>query len=102
MSKALTMTEADISALEKLPKGWFEWFELMVRCPEFRLERLEQRGVVEHKLIGEWPNIEKRYRVIRKHADIAINEWNAKQNAKWRQNAEGKWERVRATRRAAR
>lgn len=97
MSERVAVTEADIDALKRLPEGWFEWFECgyMVRCPEFRLGRLEKRGLVEVKYEGRWPDYEKRYRVIRKAADAAIAAWNAKQDAKWAQNAEGKWERRR-------
>ena len=58
------ITEADQHAYSKLPEGWFEWFDLRVRCPEFRLKRLEERGLVGRRITGAWPDIEVRYRRI--------------------------------------
>lgn len=65
MAESLEITDADRSAYAKLPDGWFEWHDLYnVRCPEFRLGRLEQRGLVEKEITGDWPDIEVRYRKL--------------------------------------
>ena len=59
----LRITEADKSAYAKLPDGWFEEHETYgFRCAGFRLRRLEERGMVERDITGEWPNIESRWR----------------------------------------
>lgn len=64
MNAELKMTKTDEAALKKLPKGWFEWFDAYgLRCPEFRIRRLVDRGKVEQKITGKWPHIEVRYRV---------------------------------------
>jgi repressor of nif and glnA expression len=44
----------------------FEWHEVYgVRSVEFRLRRLEQRGMVKRSITGEWPNIESRWRRVK-------------------------------------
>jgi hypothetical protein len=75
MSSGTGLTDADIKAVQRAPQGWFEWFDFMVRCPEFRLKRLRDRGLVEQKITGTWPDIEVRYRVITKAADAAVAAW---------------------------
>jgi hypothetical protein len=62
----LSITKADQHALERLPQGWFEWFEAgyMVRCPEFRLGRLVDRGLVERKIVGKYPDSHWEYRKL--------------------------------------
>ena len=61
------MTEADFGALRKLPDGWFGWIDvILIRCAEFRLKRLVDRGMVKRKLVGEWPDCEWRYHVTKK------------------------------------
>lgn len=65
MSDELTITDADRFALTKMPDGWFEWHDVpaIVRCPEFRLKRLVDRGMVERKLEGNYPDSRWLYRV---------------------------------------
>lgn len=63
--KELTITEADRYALSKMPDGWFEWHDVpySVRCPEYRLSRLVDRGLVEREFEGAYPDIKWLYRV---------------------------------------
>ena len=64
----LKLTEADLSALREVPaKGWFDWYDvILIRCTRFRLERLDARGVLESKVVGEWPDLRRLYRMTKK------------------------------------
>lgn len=63
----LKMTDADKAALKQLPTGWFTWFDvILIRCAEFRLKRLVDRGMVQRQLVGTWPDCEWRYRMTKK------------------------------------
>lgn len=63
----LKITDADKSALRQVPDGWFEWFDvILIRCAEFRLRRLVDRGMVERELMGRWPDCHWRYRITKK------------------------------------
>lgn len=61
----LKMTDADRKALERLPDGWFKRDDVsyIVRCPEYRLQRLVDRGKVERKIEGNYPDCCWLYRV---------------------------------------
>jgi hypothetical protein len=63
----LEVTKADREAYAKLPDGWFEWFDIptVIRCPEFRLKRLVERGMAEDRIEGKYPDITRLYRKIR-------------------------------------
>lgn len=62
MSKELT--EADIHALKKLPDGWFRTEHLPINRPLYRCERLHERGVLEWRVLGTYPDIRREYRKI--------------------------------------
>jgi hypothetical protein len=52
------LTKADNHALEKMPDGWFQWHDVpyVVRCPEYRCRRLVEKGLLERRLIGQYPD----------------------------------------------
>ena len=56
------LTDADKAALRKMPAGWFEPFDTVIRRARFRCDRLHMFGYLEYKVIGEYPNLESRYR----------------------------------------
>lgn len=66
MSEKSTLTEADRHALGRMPNGWFDADNLppIVRCPRYRCERLKDRGVLEWRVIGEYPNLKSEWRKI--------------------------------------
>lgn len=59
-----TLSEADKYALSRMPKGWFSVDDLppIIRCPRFRCERLTDRGMLEWRVVGEYPHFESRWR----------------------------------------
>jgi hypothetical protein len=61
------VTKADREAYARLPDGWFEWFDIpaVIRCPEFRLKRLVERGMAEDRIEGKYPDSTRLYRKIR-------------------------------------
>lgn len=66
----LEVSKADREAYANLPEGWFEWFDASgVRCPQFRLGRLVERGMVEDRIEGKWPDITKLYRKCRRNSE---------------------------------
>ena len=56
-------SKADVKAIQRMPTGWFDAMEIYnVRCPRFRCERLETRGLLESRYVGTWPNVTKLFR----------------------------------------
>lgn len=65
MSKSkLVLSEADRRALSRMPdKGWFKVDDILqIQCPRFRCERLTNRGMLEWKVVGDYPNFESLWR----------------------------------------
>ena len=60
-----SLSAADNAALARLPDG--RWFGLrdvtyMVKNPRWRCDRLAEKGVLESRVVGEWPAIETQWR----------------------------------------
>ena len=61
------LTDADKYALERMPdEGWFSEHDLpaVIRCPRYRCERLVEKGVLEWEVIGQYPQLESRWRKV--------------------------------------
>ncbi|WP_147402988.1 hypothetical protein [Enterobacter sp. R1(2018)] len=59
--KPLSETDKDI--LANLPDDeWFEVMHLPINRPQYRCERLEERGKLESRVTGEYPHIIREYR----------------------------------------
>ena len=56
------MTDADVEALENLPSGWFRAEHLPFNRPIYRCERLEQRGKLQRRVVGTYPDIWSEYK----------------------------------------
>ena len=56
----LDLTEADEDALRRMPEGWFSVRAVpyMVRNARYRCDRLEVRGKLKSRVVGEFPDIE--------------------------------------------
>lgn len=66
----LTITEADLRALKKCPKGWFDWMHdsvILIRCPRYRLDRLADRGLLEWKAKATFGRL---YRLTKKGKEV--------------------------------
>lgn len=60
----LKLTNADKRTLAITPEtGWFHPFDLphIVRCSEYRCERLEQRGMLISRVVGKYPDLRREY-----------------------------------------
>jgi len=53
-----SMTSADREAMAKCPSGWFkpEMLPPVIRCRDYRCERLEKAGVLKSRVMGESPD----------------------------------------------
>jgi hypothetical protein len=60
-------TVIDREILASCPKGWFHPYALQCSRPEYRCARLEKLGLAEWRVVGEWPNTERQYRVTAQH-----------------------------------
>jgi hypothetical protein len=61
------LSKADMDALARMPEGWFCVDEVpyMVRCPGYRCQRLEKRGKLESRVVGDNPReLTREYRKI--------------------------------------
>lgn len=59
------LTVADNEALTALPDGcWFTAIHLPINRPQYRCERLENRGKLESRVTGEYPHLTKEYRKL--------------------------------------
>lgn len=58
------LTEADNHALKQLPDGWFRADYLPINRPLYRCERLEERNVLESRILGAYPDLWREYRKI--------------------------------------
>jgi hypothetical protein len=58
------LTAADKAALEWLPADWFGLNKVTfrVRNPRWRCDRLTQKGMLESRVIGEYPDIQSQWR----------------------------------------
>lgn len=59
-----SLTTADHEALAVVPDGWFHPHELpaVVRCPDYRCQRLVDRGALERRVAGTYPHLRSEYR----------------------------------------
>lgn len=59
-----TLTDADRYALKHLPAGWFglRRIPFLVRNPRWRCERLTEKGMLESRVVGKWPDTEAQWR----------------------------------------
>lgn len=73
MSKE-TPSKADLTALERMPEGWFDAMDLpgVIRCPRFRCDRLEKRGLLESKYVGSWPNATKLFKIVAQSSAVVV------------------------------
>ena len=64
MKESSVLTRADKAAIERIPDGWFNALNLsyMVRAKEFRCGRLEKMGILESRIVGEYPKLSREYR----------------------------------------
>lgn len=61
-------TKADMEALARLPQeGWFDIraVSYMVRNPRYRCDRLVEKGLLESRVVGTYPDIKTEWKVIR-------------------------------------
>lgn len=56
------VTEADSDALKVMPDDWFCPLSLYIHRPEYRCERLHAAGVLDTRVIGEYPDLVRQYR----------------------------------------
>lgn len=60
------LTPADVDALALLPEsGWIEFRSLPFNRPSYRCERLELAGVLESRVVGEYPVLHREYRRVK-------------------------------------
>lgn len=60
------LTEGDKAALALLPTdGWFPVWAVnyMVKNPRWRCDRLVERGALESRVVGNYPNLRTEYRL---------------------------------------
>lgn len=59
-----SLTEADLHALKCMPDKWFKASDLpfTIRCPRYRCERLTEKGVLDSRVIGEYPHFVSEWR----------------------------------------
>jgi hypothetical protein len=59
------LTAADSEALAALPAGeWFAAMHLPINRPQYRCERLQKLGKLQHRVIGEYPHFVSEYRKL--------------------------------------
>lgn len=60
------LTANDRDALAAMPLGWFEALRLpypRVRRAEYRCSRLERMGLLERRVVGEYPHLRTEFRL---------------------------------------
>lgn len=68
MPAELNLTAADMEVLNKTPDGWFRADQLYINRPMYRCERLEQRGKLQRRVLGTYPNIWSEFKRIESNA----------------------------------